>query len=157
MPFGLQVHTVNVEVPPGTLTLEHGKLIAERFEERYAQLFGAGSLYQSSGLAYEACRVTCTLSTEPLRFASVADSTHPVSIAESGERRAYFEQLGFVTTPVYDGGRIDNGHIVNGPAIIERMGDSVVVPPGMIAAMDEYRSLLLQPKSTVDISEGELS
>ena len=154
--YGLQVHTVNVEVPPGTLTLEHGRLIAERFEERYAQLFGAGSLYQSSGLAYEACRVTGTLSTEPLRFASVADSTHPVSSAESGERRAYFEQLGFVTTPVYDGGRIDNGHIVNGPAIVERMGDSVVVPPGMIAAMDEYRSLLLQPKPTVDISEGEL-
>ena len=155
--YGLQVHTVNVEVPSGTITLEHGKLIAERFEERYAQIFGAGSLYQSSGLAYEACRVTGTLSTESLRFAPVAPSTEPVSVAESGERRAYFEQLGFVTTPVYDGRRLDNGHIVNGPAIIERMGDSVVVPPGMIAAMDEYRSLLLQLRPKADLSGGGLS
>ncbi len=155
--YGLQVHTVNVEVPSGTLTLEHGKLIAERFEERYAQIFGAGSLYQSSGLAYEACRVTGTLSTEPLRFAPVARTTEPVSVAESGSRRAYFERLGFVTTPVYDGRRLDNGHIVNGPAIIERMGDSVVVPPGMIATMDEYQSLLLQPRPNADLGGGERS
>ena len=155
--YGLQVHTVNVEVPPGTLTLEHGKLIAARFEERYAQIFGAGSLYQSSGLAYEACRVTGTLSTEPLRFAPVPLCTEPASVAERGTRRAYFEQLGFISTPVYDGSRLDNGHRVNGPAIIERMGDSVVVPPGMIAAMDEYRSLLLQPRPTTDLSGGERS
>jgi N-methylhydantoinase A len=155
--YGLQVHTVNVEVPPGTVNLDHGKLIAERFEERYAQIFGEGSLYQSSGLAYEACRVTGTLSTEPLRFAPVAKTREPVSVAKRGERRAYFEQPGFVMTPVYDGSLIDNGHSVNGPAIIERMGDSVVVPPGMIAAMDEYRSLLLQPEPKPDLSGGELS
>ena len=101
--------------------------------------------------------MTGTLSTEPLRFAPVAKTREPVSIAKRGERRAYFEQLGFVTTPVYDGRLIDNGHSVNGPAIIERMGDSVVVPPGMIAAMDEYRSLLLQPEPKPDLSGGELS
>jgi len=155
--YGLQVHTVSVEAPLGALRMEHGQLIAERFEQRYAQIFGAGSLYQSSGLAYEACRVTGTLNTEPLRFAPVDKTSEPVSIAESGARRAYFEQLGFVTTPVYDGNRLDNGHIVDGPAIIERMGDSVVVPPGMIAAMDEYRSLLLQPRPKTDFSGGETS
>ncbi|MFP6681413.1 MAG: hydantoinase/oxoprolinase family protein [Gammaproteobacteria bacterium] len=155
--YGLQVHTVSVEVPSGILDLEHGKLIQERFEERYAQIFGAGSLYSSSGLAYEACRVTGTLDTEPLRFAPVAQSTQVASIARNGERRAYFEQLGFVSTPVFDGNRLQNGHVITGPAIIERMGDSVVVPPGISATMDQYRSLLLQSRNISEVSGGEPS
>lgn len=144
--YGLQVHTVDVEVPAGALTSEQGVLIRDRFEERYAQIFGAGSLYRSSNLAYDACRVTGTLSTEPFRFASFPMAETHSSLVRQSERRAYFEGAGFVAASVYDGGRLEPGHVVEGPAIIERMGDSVVIPPGVVAAMDTHQSLRLTPK-----------
>ncbi|NNL85263.1 MAG: hypothetical protein HKP27_06400, partial [Myxococcales bacterium] len=135
-----QVHTVDVEVPRRTLRLADASEIKQSFEKRYAELFGAGSIYERGTVAYEACRVVGTRDAAPLRFLPAAET---VSRAPSphGERRAYFESTGFVSTRVFDGSELENGARIEGPAIIERMGDSVVVPPGRVAAVDPYMSL----------------
>jgi N-methylhydantoinase A len=65
--------------------------------------------------------------------------------ALTGEREAYFEPEGFCSTPVYDGHALRAGNVVAGPAIVQRMGDSVVVPPGYEALVDQYLTLRLAP------------
>ncbi len=67
------------------------------------------------------------------------------SAAITGERLAYFAAHGFVTTPVYDGETLQAGETVRGPAILQRMGDSVVVPDGFQAEVDAYLTLSLRP------------
>ena len=48
-----------------------------------------------------------------------------------GERAAYFEESGgFVTARVYDGDRMQVGNVVKGPAIVELVTTTIVVPPG---------------------------
>ena len=65
--------------------------------------------------------------------------------ALKGEREAHFEPLGFTAARVYDGDALRAGNVVEGPAIIERMGDSVVVPIGYGATVDRYLTLRLSP------------
>jgi N-methylhydantoinase A len=45
------------------------------------------------------------------------------------KRRVWFPEDGFVTTPVYDRDRVPAGAAIGGPAIIEQMDTTTVVPP----------------------------
>jgi N-methylhydantoinase A/oxoprolinase/acetone carboxylase beta subunit len=61
----------------------------------------------------------------------------------------YFEPDGFRPTPVYHGDRLRCGNVVKGPAIVQRMGDSAVVPPSHEAVVDRYLTLWVQPATAV--------
>jgi N-methylhydantoinase A len=143
--YRLQVHTIDVEVDPGELTAASADRIAERFAERYGQLYGEGALLAGGGLEFELHSVVGTRALEPLPFDAQEAGEADASGAIDGERQAYFEPDGFRATPVYDGHRLRAGHVLAGPAIVQRMGDSVIVPPGYEALVDQYLTLRLQP------------
>ncbi len=72
----------------------------------------------------------------------------------SGERQTYFEGAGYVATSVYRGEDLRPGNTVEGPAIVQRMGDSVVVPPGASAQVDSHMTLHMRsvpPPQTVEM------
>jgi N-methylhydantoinase A/oxoprolinase/acetone carboxylase beta subunit len=89
--------------------------------------------------------VTGTRPIEPIRFRESEPEGTDASDALKGERDAHFEPLGYIATRVYDGDALRAGNVVEGPAIIERMGDSVVVPLNYRAAVDRYLTLRLSP------------
>ncbi len=141
-----QVHTVEVEVPGGALTADNEVTIRENFEERYANTFGEGSLFKDGGIEIDMCRVTATRATEPMQFAKYEEEAGDASGAIRTSRKMYFEDSGFVGTPVYDGSQLKAGNAIDGPALIERMGDSVVVPPEFKIAVDKYMTLTMALK-----------
>ena len=52
------------------------------------------------------------------------------SAALKGERRAYFKEMGgFGDTRFYDGGMLAPGNKIEGPAIVEEPGTTIVIPP----------------------------
>jgi N-methylhydantoinase A len=54
-------------------------------------------------------------------------------------RAVHFDEHdGPVDTPVYDRARLAAGAQVEGPAIIEQLDSTVVVPPGVVAEVDEH-------------------
>jgi N-methylhydantoinase A/oxoprolinase/acetone carboxylase beta subunit len=61
-----------------------------------------------------------------------------------GERPAYFAPTGFTPTPVYARSRLSVGSEVPGPAIVEQLDTTVVVPPGWAARVDESGNLRIQ-------------
>ncbi len=72
--------------------------------------------------------------------------------ARTGVRRAYFEDVkDFVATPIYLGDRLLPGMRLEGPAIIERMGDTVVLPPQTRASVDGFNNLILEVQRDVKI------
>jgi N-methylhydantoinase A len=131
-----QVHTLDVEVD-GEID---GGLIAERFERRYGLLFGEGALLAGGGLELERHSVVGTRAIDPIAFRAHEPASDEPS--PTGAREAWFDG-GFVSTPLYDGHRLRTGHRLAGPAIVERMGDSVVVPPGYTATVDEHLTIRL--------------
>jgi N-methylhydantoinase A len=141
--FRQQVHTVEVAVDPGTLDAAAGERVLERFVERYGLLYGEGALLLGGGNEVELHRVVGTRPIEPVAFPDHDSAGPDASAALKGERSAYFEPAGFTATAVYDGDALRAGNEIDGPAIIERMGDSVVVPPGFRAQVDRLLSIRL--------------
>jgi N-methylhydantoinase A len=64
--------------------------------------------------------------------------------AQVGERPVYFDEAGdFVTTPVYRRERLQAGHRLEGPAIVEQMDSTTVLLPGQSAVIDAQSNLLI--------------
>jgi N-methylhydantoinase A/oxoprolinase/acetone carboxylase beta subunit len=58
------------------------------------------------------------------------------------QREAYFQaNQDPVLVPAIDGEGLRAGHRLQGPVIIERPGDTVVIPPGVGAYVDGFRNI----------------
>jgi len=143
--YRLQVHTIDVEVDPGPLGADTGDVLRERFAERYRHLYGEGALLTGGALEFELHSVVGTRALQPVPFDAQEHGDADASAALTGEREAYFDPGGFRATPVYDGHALRAGNVLAGPAIVQRMGDSVVIPPDYRALVDRYLTLRLAP------------
>jgi N-methylhydantoinase A len=56
-------------------------------------------------------------------------------------RRVLFEEGAHDETPVYDRAALGPGHVLSGPAIVEQLDSTVVVPPGWRAEVDEWLNI----------------
>jgi len=63
-----------------------------------------------------------------------------------GERRAYFD--GFVPTVIYERARLPLGARLPGPAIVEQPDTTTVIPPGVVAVVDDAGNLRLRSAHT---------
>ena len=63
--------------------------------------------------------------------------------SRKGERRAFVAGKGFVKVAVHDGDRLCHGNRVPGPAIIESVNTTVVVPGGWRADYDALGNCVL--------------
>ena len=94
-------------------------------------------------LEIEQHRVIGVRAIEAFQFVGREPGGPDPSAAQKGERKVCFERAGYIPTTVFDGAALRAGHRIPGPAIIERMGDSVVIPPGYEAAVDAYLTIHL--------------
>jgi N-methylhydantoinase A/oxoprolinase/acetone carboxylase beta subunit len=66
-----------------------------------------------------------------------------------GRRRAYFPETGgWVDCPIYDRYQLAAGLEIAGPAIVEERESTSVLPPGVVATVDEYASLVVEVAGT---------
>jgi N-methylhydantoinase A len=56
------------------------------------------------------------------------------------------EAGGLVACPVYDRERLRCGNRIAGPAIVEQMDATTVIPPGTRARVESYLNLILEPE-----------
>jgi N-methylhydantoinase A len=139
-----QAHTLVAEVDPGTLGLDSAGPIQDRFERRYVAVYGEGALLSGAAIELEAQTVNGTRMVSPPPLREHALVSGDGSDAVIGTREAWFGD-GPVSIPVLDGARLRAGETVRGPAIVQRMGDSVVVPDGFSAGVDRFLTLELTP------------
>jgi N-methylhydantoinase A len=66
-----------------------------------------------------------------------------VADAMRESRSVWFPATGFTGTPVYDRARLPGGAVFAGPAIVEQMDATTVVPPGWEARVDTLGNLVL--------------
>jgi N-methylhydantoinase A len=79
----------------------------------------------------------------PVPRLAAAGTTDPQE-ARTGEREVYFEEArGFVATPVYRRERLRAGHRLEGPAIVEQMDSTTVIPVGHEALVDGQANLIV--------------
>jgi N-methylhydantoinase A len=93
-----------------------------------------------------ALRVTGLGDPEPLGRPELTRAGGPApDEARVGERAVYFEETRtFVPTPIYRRERLLAGHCLAGPAVVEQMDSTTVIPPGQTARVDGRGNLLIQ-------------
>ncbi|MET1101365.1 MAG: hydantoinase/oxoprolinase family protein [Pyrodictiaceae archaeon] len=62
----------------------------------------------------------------------------------SYEKKVYFEETEWVSTPVYKRSELRPGAEFEGPALVEADESTILVPPGFVAYVDEYYAIHLR-------------
>jgi len=136
-----------------SLAVKGGKLDAKslarligRYHRRHRESYG----YDMRGQPVEVVNLRLAVTVE--RKAPPHEKHHAVrgtvKNAVSGRRKVWFPQTGFVATPVYDRERLPAGCRIVGPAIVEQMDATTVVPPRAKLRNDRfgYLHLELEPR-----------
>jgi N-methylhydantoinase A len=126
-----QWRSLQVEVEPDVT--DFGQVVA-RFHDEHEREFS----YRRDGAPIEIYQlalraVGITPKPELKRFDAGEDGT-----PEPTETRAVHFEDGAVDTPVYDRDALAAGTALDGPAIIEQLDSTIVVPPGVTAKVDEH-------------------
>ena len=132
-------------VPIGQLPLKEEDLRRYRrdFDAIHEQCHGHAARDQSVEVVNY--RVQAIGAVPRVAMPTIPRASGPVEAAMVGSRPAFFpgEGTGFTETSVYSRAKLNVGHHVPGPAIIEQYDSTVVVFPGQSAAVDTYGNLLI--------------
>jgi N-methylhydantoinase A/oxoprolinase/acetone carboxylase beta subunit len=136
-----QGYELTVPVPPGRLDAAALERIRRGFDEVYAARYG----YASSAEPVEAVTWKLSAVGSAPRVALAKAPSESEGSPRKMVRKAYFpEARGYVDCPVYDRYRLVVGMSLTGPAIVEERESTTVLPPGAVAAVDEYANLVVQ-------------
>ena len=149
MRFAMQLAEVATPIPGGTLDSGAIALASDLFEQRYAELYGAGSGFREAGIQAITFRVRATgvLPFSPaLPDLKSADSPD-ARAARIGSRMVCLDgKRGYVDTDVYDYSLLRAGHVLAGPAIVEVPTTTVVVPHNTTGTVDRLGNLNIVAK-----------
>jgi N-methylhydantoinase A/acetophenone carboxylase len=141
MRYGRQWRYTSVESP--LLTVNNDKdirKVCDRFTEEFSKLYGAEAAYPEGGVEVETFRllVTMKLPHSPT-VKSILEAKKPSKDAYKGQREAFWEKTNaFTLTDIYQWELLKPGNQIEGPAIIEAEGTTVVIEPDWTFKMDEY-------------------
>lgn len=142
--YHLQLTEIEVGLGSEPLNKHSAGPIIERFDRRYAELYGKNAGYKERGRDVISEFVRAYASTPKVKLKPETNSGYDTGAARKDPRRVYFPEREFVSTDIYDGDRLPANIEVMGPAILEMVGTTVVLPPGCLAEFDSYRNIYLK-------------
>ena len=137
-----QWRSLAVDVDPGAVSLD---AVVARFHAEHEREFAyrrEGAAIEIYQLALQAVGVTPKpeLARHPIQDGAAL----PAAVAT---RDVHFDEVdGAMQTPVYDRSALPAGAHVEGPAIIQQLDSTIVVPPDVVAEVDEH--LIIRMKIT---------
>jgi len=126
-----QSYELTVPVPQRTLDAAALQEIAETFHDRHRITYGHDN--RAEPVQIVSVRLTAIGAIPTL---SIRDRPTAGGEAIKGRRSVWFRDCGEAGATVYDRARMAAGLTVQGPAVIESLESTILVPPGWQAAMD---------------------
>ncbi len=137
-----QFHEVEVDVPHGLFGPEQLAEVIEHFHDRHESLYAFRDIVETEiiNVRLAAFGRVVEPSLKGFTYEGKDASAHL-----KGKRDVFFEEAGgFISTPIYDGDVMKYGNIVEGPAIIEQVTTTMVVPPGYTIEVGQYGDFIMQ-------------
>ncbi len=138
---------LTMPVPDGRLGEPEMRALVAAYVERYQREFGYTIPREIAEVEICNARVMATGSRRQAElgtFKGGAGAPRP-----RASREVYFREAdGFVLTAVYDKAGLEPGAMVSGPAVIEQMDSTILIPPGASATVDEYLNVI------IDVQKG---
>ena len=131
-----QVHTVRVPVPR-ELNVSTLSEVSRRFRDEYERLYGAGSALPDADIEL----VTYCIDAVGMIERSTGEKSNVTGeVSPRTHRPTYCPfRREMVTTPIFDASSLFTGSKVNGPAVIQHPGTTIIIHRGQVAEIDEYR------------------
>jgi N-methylhydantoinase A len=140
-----QSHEIAIDFPVGAVDEAALRVIRDRFHEEHDRTYGHGYPDQPTELVN--LRLTAVGEIPKPRLREIPAARGDVRQAAKGARPVYFGALGdFAITTVYDRSKLGAGHSFAGPAVVEEVDCTTLVPPEFKADVDRWGNLLISPK-----------
>jgi N-methylhydantoinase A len=142
MRYSGQNHELSVAAPSGAIDAAALGAMKENFHRAHEQLYG----YRSPEYAVEfvTFRVKALRPIAKHDLARVPVTQRTGALAPAASRQVFFDaDAGFVECPIYDRAELAPGDRICGPAIVEQMDTTTVIPPGFVARVDAALNLFM--------------
>jgi N-methylhydantoinase A len=137
-----QNHELAVPVPEGVITADTVTQLTKRFAAEHERLYGYSAAEDAVQVVTFRVRAVGEVSRAELHRAPLGDAD--ASAAVRATREVYLpESGGFTPCRVYDRSRLNPGHRIEGPAVVEQMDTTTLLLPGDVAVVDELRNLVV--------------
>lgn len=144
--YPYQVWELPVTIHDLDLTKEEGvKTMVERFHEIHERVFAVKEPTAYLECIFWRAEAIGQTAVIPEFEEQERVSEVPSTQAVMGKRQAYFEKIkGTTETTVYRGSELFYGNKIKGPAIIEEVTTTIVIPPGKQVSVEKYGSYLIE-------------
>ncbi len=151
-----QYHEVTVEVPVAALEARDADAIARAFHAEHLRLYGYSLQAEGSPVEVVNVRLQAIGSTERPDVRRHGAGSADARAALKGRRSVYVpEHDAFVDVAVYDGHRMQCGHRIEGPALVEQTTTAIFVSASFDCVVDALGSFVLHAKGRADLlNEG---
>jgi N-methylhydantoinase A len=137
-----QNYELSLAVKDGKLDPKSLARLITGYHQRHHAIYG----YDMPAQAVEVVNLRLAVTIE--RRAPTHEKHNPVRTtlkhAVTEKRKVWFPETGFITTPVYDRDRLPAHARIRGPAIIEQMDTTTVVPPRATVRSDKLGYLHIE-------------
>ncbi len=137
-----QEHTVKVNVPPIPWSEETKEEIIRRFHDTHEHFY-TFRLPDTPTEIVNLHLVAYGRLTKP-ELAHIPPQEGSVETARKETRRVYFEEEGWIDTPVYLREKLGSGASLDGPVIVEEAAASTVAAKGQRVTVDVYGNLIIE-------------
>ena len=138
-----QGHEISVPVPLGEFTESSDGALQAAFDASYKKLYGR----LCDGVPVEAIHWRVTVSGPEPEICDVASVGDAGGQGAEGQRDVLFEE-GKYGTEVYRRDKLGRGVVLKGPAIVEEVESTTVLPPGWVLQVDDTGNLILIREDT---------
>jgi len=138
-----QYHEVEMDLPAEDLNADNLQVLLQNFHAKYQKIYTYSMKWRAA--EFLTFRLKVTAPPRPVETIAQEKATGSVEAARRGARGCLFGGSPTrVETPAYDWDRMQPGHRLDGPALIDDKTTTVLVPPGFACEVDAYRNLVLR-------------
>ena len=137
--YARQSYELNVPIPGGAIDTASIGALAQAFHARHAQTYGHDN--RSEPVQLVSLRLTAIGIIPPLRIRQQPAPAGTRSLKEP--RQVWFRRTGAIEAQVHDRARMAEGAVAAGPAVIESLESTILVPPGWQARTDDAGFILM--------------
>jgi N-methylhydantoinase A len=135
-----QSYELSVAVPDGPITADAVAALAAAFHDRHRQTYGHDN--RGEPVQIVNLRVAAIGTIPPLRIRQ--ETAGSTETAVKGRRSAWFRATGMTEAQILDRARMPADFSAAGPAVIESLESTILIPPGWRATMDADGFVILQ-------------
>jgi len=137
--YGRQAYELTIPARSGPVTNETLAELADQFHKKHYLTYG----HENRGEAIQMVnlRLTAIGRFEKIKLSHSAGSGGD---ARKGSRAVWFRQGGRVDCAIHDCAKLGVGSEVSGPAVIEAVDTTIVIPPGWQARMSDAGHILME-------------